>query len=200
LPKGGDPRRIELRTIARPIGVARVVLSTESSGNRSLVTFFEEPEEGTRMYALRRFIDPFLHLRNIEALRRLERVVRIKCSGARSGATCAGGLLRPRNERPESGPDEIVEATGKVGEAFEWIERARGRLYDFHQMIGRASCSRTRSTFGIRRIRRNSPISYAKRSSGATCSMGAGRTRSSRSSTISITDPSRMPSGASATS
>jgi hypothetical protein len=31
-----------------------------------------------------------------------------------------------------------VEAVGKVSEAVEWIERARGRLYDFHQMIGRA--------------------------------------------------------------
>lgn len=40
---------------------------------------------------------------------------------------------------PPEGVDETtMEATGKVGEAFEWIERARGRLYDFHQMIGRA--------------------------------------------------------------
>lgn len=34
--------------------------------------------------------------------------------------------------------DRTLRATGKVTEAFEWIERARGRLYDFHQMIGRA--------------------------------------------------------------
>jgi hypothetical protein len=31
-----------------------------------------------------------------------------------------------------------VEAAGKVSEAVEWIERARGRLYDFHHLIGRA--------------------------------------------------------------
>lgn len=31
-----------------------------------------------------------------------------------------------------------IEAAGKVSEALEWIERARGRLYDLHQMIGRA--------------------------------------------------------------
>ncbi|HEX6418978.1 MAG TPA: hypothetical protein VFZ77_10800 [Acidimicrobiales bacterium] len=31
-----------------------------------------------------------------------------------------------------------MEAVGKFSEAFEWIERARGRLYDFHQLIGRA--------------------------------------------------------------
>ena len=33
---------------------------------------------------------------------------------------------------------EVVEAVGKVGEALEWVERARGRLYDFHQLIGHA--------------------------------------------------------------
>jgi hypothetical protein len=31
-----------------------------------------------------------------------------------------------------------VEAVGKLSEALEWVERARGRLYDFHQMMGRA--------------------------------------------------------------
>jgi hypothetical protein len=31
-----------------------------------------------------------------------------------------------------------VAAVGKVGEALEWIERARGRLYDFHQVSGHA--------------------------------------------------------------
>ncbi len=32
----------------------------------------------------------------------------------------------------------VVEAVGKVTEALEWVERARGRLYDFHQLIGHA--------------------------------------------------------------
>jgi hypothetical protein len=27
---------------------------------------------------------------------------------------------------------------GKLSEAYEWVERARGRLYDFHHLIGRA--------------------------------------------------------------
>jgi hypothetical protein len=40
--------------------------------------------------------------------------------------------------RPPDASDEVVEAVGKVSEAFEWIERARGRLYDFHHLIGRA--------------------------------------------------------------
>lgn len=49
----------------------------------------------------------------------------------------------------DEGPDEAhqrphgvgaldVEAAGKVSEAFEWIERARGRLFDLHHLIGRA--------------------------------------------------------------
>lgn len=42
------------------------------------------------------------------------------------------------HRRPPGVDDRLVEATGKVSEAFEWIERARGRLYDFHQMLGRA--------------------------------------------------------------
>src|SRR5690606_32773176 len=29
-----------------------------------------------------------------------------------------------------------VAAVGKISEAVEWLERARGRLYDFHQMLG----------------------------------------------------------------
>ena len=41
-------------------------------------------------------------------------------------------------ERPEDTDDATVLAAGKVSEAVEWVERARGRLYDFHQMIGRA--------------------------------------------------------------
>jgi hypothetical protein len=42
------------------------------------------------------------------------------------------------HQRPPGVGDDVVEATGKLSEALEWIERARGRLYDFHQMIGRA--------------------------------------------------------------
>jgi len=42
------------------------------------------------------------------------------------------------HRRPDGATDEVVAATGKVSEALEWIERARGRLFDFHQMMGRA--------------------------------------------------------------
>jgi hypothetical protein len=40
--------------------------------------------------------------------------------------------------RPTGTSDETVAAVGKLSEAFEWVERARGRLYDFHQMMGHA--------------------------------------------------------------
>ncbi len=34
--------------------------------------------------------------------------------------------------------DEVAEAVGKVTEALETVERARGHLYSFHQLTGRA--------------------------------------------------------------
>jgi hypothetical protein len=40
--------------------------------------------------------------------------------------------------RPPGVDDATVEATGKMAEALEWIERARGALYDFHQLMGHA--------------------------------------------------------------
>ena len=45
-------------------------------------------------------------------------------------------------DEPDGASDALVAAVGKVSEALEWVERARGRLYDFHQMMGHAiSCS-----------------------------------------------------------
>jgi hypothetical protein len=34
--------------------------------------------------------------------------------------------------------DDVLAAAGHVTEALERVERARGRLFDFHQLIGRA--------------------------------------------------------------
>lgn len=44
----------------------------------------------------------------------------------------------PDYERPEGADDLGVKAAGKVTEALEWIERARGHLYSFHQLVGHA--------------------------------------------------------------
>jgi hypothetical protein len=43
--------------------------------------------------------------------------------------------------RPDGLSDATVEALGKLSEAFEVIEQARGMLYGFHRMIGMADLS-----------------------------------------------------------
>jgi hypothetical protein len=41
-------------------------------------------------------------------------------------------------ERPDGTDDATVEAVGAVSEALETVERARGHLYSFHQLMGHA--------------------------------------------------------------
>ena len=43
-----------------------------------------------------------------------------------------------KSRRPESIDDATVEAVGAVSEALEYVERARGQLYSFHQLMGHA--------------------------------------------------------------
>lgn len=40
--------------------------------------------------------------------------------------------------RPDTANDVTVEAAGKMSEGLEWVERARGDLYEIHQKIGHA--------------------------------------------------------------
>ena len=42
------------------------------------------------------------------------------------------------NQRPEGVSDDVVAAVGKLNEAVETIERARGHLYAMHQLTGYA--------------------------------------------------------------
>ncbi len=44
----------------------------------------------------------------------------------------------PQHVRPEGADDATVEALGKLSEALEVVENARGLLYGFHRMIGTA--------------------------------------------------------------
>ncbi|RCG26996.1 hypothetical protein DQ384_27315 [Sphaerisporangium album] len=44
----------------------------------------------------------------------------------------------PGHRRPEGMDDTTVEALGKLSEARETVERARGHLYSFHQLTGHA--------------------------------------------------------------
>jgi hypothetical protein len=55
-------------------------------------------------------------------------------SRQRGGVPATGG----DGDGASTTADETVAAVGKVTEAREWVERARGRLYDFHQMMGHA--------------------------------------------------------------
>ncbi|NLV78259.1 MAG: hypothetical protein GXY65_02740 [Rhodococcus sp.] len=44
----------------------------------------------------------------------------------------------PAHVRPDGVSDATVEAVGKLSEALETVEQARGHLYGFHQLMGRA--------------------------------------------------------------
>jgi hypothetical protein len=46
--------------------------------------------------------------------------------------------IDPDHARPEGVGDGIVAAVGKLTEALERVQRARGHLYEFHQLIGGA--------------------------------------------------------------
>ena len=39
---------------------------------------------------------------------------------------------------PEGVSETTIEGVGKLSEGFEYIERAKGHLYSFHQLLGRA--------------------------------------------------------------
>ncbi|WP_420752053.1 hypothetical protein [Rhodococcus sp. O3] len=43
----------------------------------------------------------------------------------------------PEHTRPDGVDDATIEAVGKLSEALETIEQARGHLYAFHQLMGR---------------------------------------------------------------
>jgi hypothetical protein len=42
------------------------------------------------------------------------------------------------HESPQDVSETTIEGVGKLSEAFEYIERAKGHLYSFHQLMGRA--------------------------------------------------------------
>jgi len=47
-------------------------------------------------------------------------------------------LPSPEHTAPPGTSDAVVDAVGKVSEALETCERARGHLYSFHQLTGSA--------------------------------------------------------------
>jgi hypothetical protein len=61
--------------------------------------------------------------------------VQLRISGIRPTVTEPEG---DTSRRPENIDDATVEAVGAVSEALEYVERARGLLYSFHQLMGHA--------------------------------------------------------------
>ena len=104
--------------------------------------------------------------------------------------------------RPSGTSDATVEAVGKLSEAFEVIEDARGQLFDFHRKIGMADLALGEAVDLLRdgRPRRARRPDRRRTSSGATSSPGAGPSRSSRSSRTATTPPSRSTTDACARS
>jgi hypothetical protein len=58
------------------------------------------------------------------------------------------GRLKMAN-RDVSGEPAMIDAVGKATEALEYVERARGHLYTFHQLIGRADFLFEESAFRL---------------------------------------------------
>ncbi|MDE0804753.1 MAG: hypothetical protein OSA99_15700 [Acidimicrobiales bacterium] len=54
------------------------------------------------------------------------------------------------DRRPDGVSDETVDALGTLSEACEWLERARGHLYAFHQMSGRVDLLLGEAVDGLR--------------------------------------------------
>ncbi len=55
-----------------------------------------------------------------------------------------------RRSHPAGVNDGTVEATGKLSEALETVERARGHLYAFHQLSGTADRQLTEAVEALR--------------------------------------------------
>lgn len=55
-----------------------------------------------------------------------------------------------RHRRPVGADDETVAAVGKLSEALETVERARGHLYSFHQLTGSADLALGEAVDGLR--------------------------------------------------
>jgi hypothetical protein len=57
----------------------------------------------------------------------------------------------PEHQRPDSVSDATVEALGKISEALEAVESARGFLYTFHRLSGTADLTLGEGVEGLRK-------------------------------------------------
>jgi uncharacterized protein YndB with AHSA1/START domain len=69
------PQRLVMHARARPLGTAKVTMLLAESDGGTHVTMIEVAGDHLSRLALNRLTDPLVHLRNVEALRRLKRIV-----------------------------------------------------------------------------------------------------------------------------
>jgi uncharacterized protein YndB with AHSA1/START domain len=69
------PHRLVLHARARPFGTANVTILLDEHDGGTHVTMIEVAGDRLSRLALNRLTDPLIHLRNIESLRRLKRIV-----------------------------------------------------------------------------------------------------------------------------
>jgi uncharacterized protein YndB with AHSA1/START domain len=74
-------RSLVLQVQAWPAGSARIAITIEGRGARSLVSIEEHPDAGPGKALHNPLFDLFVKLRNVETLRRLERVAREIATG-----------------------------------------------------------------------------------------------------------------------
>jgi uncharacterized protein YndB with AHSA1/START domain len=67
-----EPHRIVLEARGRPLGIARIEMILEPEGGGTKVTMVEEAVRPVPARALNPAINPLIHSRNVETLRRLE--------------------------------------------------------------------------------------------------------------------------------
>ena len=68
------PHRLVLRARARPLGTAKVELVLEPRDGGTHVTMTEVAGDPLSKLAINRLTDPLVHRRNVESLRRLQRI------------------------------------------------------------------------------------------------------------------------------
>jgi uncharacterized protein YndB with AHSA1/START domain len=76
------PHRLVLHARARPLGTAKVTLQLSERGDHTEVTMIETAGDPLSQLALNRLTDPLVHVRNVESLRRLKRIVETRQSRA----------------------------------------------------------------------------------------------------------------------
>jgi len=66
------PRRLVLEARGRPVGIARVEIRLEPQGSATLVTMVEDAVRPAPAAVINATLNPLMHSRNVETLRRLE--------------------------------------------------------------------------------------------------------------------------------